>query len=482
MNLFDYTDEEIRAVKSGELLSMEIEFTRRCNYRCPYCYASSENTDYSQEMSAEEIRSAIAQAQKLGARKIVILGGEPLVYPGLHDMVRYIVSLGMGAEIFTNGGVMTPDHARFFLEQNCRVVVKLNSFNPEVHDRLTGRKDSLQAALRALEMLQKAGYAERTGMLCAATVLSSENIGEAPGIWSWLRERNIEPYFECITPQGRLLEHQSLLPDPAKVEAVFREIAGIDRGFGRDWKPQPPLVGQKCFRHCYSCVVDSRGNVTPCVGLNAPLGSIREKPLREILAESMIIRRLRNYRQFIKEPCRSCEEFDHCYGCRGAAWQVTGDYLAADPTCWKNASKLDRIITLPADAEQFIPHKRPVAMVTKLLSVSDSGGEVLAEIAPDNIFLGADGELDSAALPELAAQAVAALNGFLSPETIRRGMLAEINRFECHRPVRAGEQVIASCRTTTEFPPWYVIEFQIRGPEGGIRAEGELKLCVPDEQ
>ncbi len=134
-------------------------------------------------------------------------------------------------------------------------------------------------------------------------------------------------------------------------------------------------------------------------------------------------------------------------------------------------------------------------MVTKLLSVSDSGGEVLAEIAPDNIFLGADGELDSAALPELAAQAVAALNGFLSPETIRRGMLAEINRFECHRPVRAGlrlgsrlipvragEQVIASCRTTTEFPPWYVIEFQIRGPEGGIRAEGELKLCVPDEQ
>ena len=451
MNLFDYTDEEIRAVKSGELLSMEIEFTRRCNYRCPYCYASSENTDYSQEMSAEEIRSAIAQAQKLGARKIVILGGEPLVYPGLHDMVRYIVSLGMGAEIFTN-------------------------------DRLTGRKDSLQAALRALEMLQEAGYAERTGMLCAATVLSSENIGEAPGIWSWLRERNIEPYFECITPQGRLLEHQSLLPDPAKVEAVFREIAGIDRGFGRDWKPQPPLVGQKCFRHCYSCVVDSRGNVTPCVGLNAPLGSIREKPLREILAESMIIRRLRNYRQFIKEPCRSCEEFDHCYGCRGAAWQVTGDYLAADPTCWKNASKLDRIITLPADAEQFIPHKRPVAMVTKLLSVSDSGGEVLAEIAPDNIFLGADGELDSAALPELAAQAVAALNGFLSPETIRRGMLAEINRFECHRPVRAGEQVIASCRTTTEFPPWYVIEFQIRGPEGGIRAEGELKLCVPDEQ
>ena len=157
MNLFDYTDEEIRSVKSGELLSMEIEFTRRCNYRCPYCYASSENTDYSSEMSAEEIRSAIAQAHELGARKIVILGGEPLVYSGLHDMIRYIVSFGMGTEIFTNGGLMTPEHARFFEEQNCRVVVKLNSFNPEIHDRLTGRRDSLRVLFDKTELPEQEG-------------------------------------------------------------------------------------------------------------------------------------------------------------------------------------------------------------------------------------------------------------------------------------------------------------------------------------
>ena len=56
MSLFDYSDEEIQAVKPGHLLSMEIEFTRRCNYRCPYCYAVDESMDYSTEMSPEEIR------------------------------------------------------------------------------------------------------------------------------------------------------------------------------------------------------------------------------------------------------------------------------------------------------------------------------------------------------------------------------------------------------------------------------------------
>ena len=71
---FDFTDEEIRTLPEGHLLSMEIEFSRRCNYRCPYCYAAGDY-DYSNELTKDEIRSTLAQAAELGARKIVILGG-----------------------------------------------------------------------------------------------------------------------------------------------------------------------------------------------------------------------------------------------------------------------------------------------------------------------------------------------------------------------------------------------------------------------
>ena len=52
--------------------------------------------------------------------------------------------------------------------------------------------------------------------LAIPTVLSSLNIDEAVGMWKFLRDHNIEPYFECITPQGRLLEHRTLLPEPEK--------------------------------------------------------------------------------------------------------------------------------------------------------------------------------------------------------------------------------------------------------------------------
>lgn len=37
-----------------------------------------------------------------------------------------------------------------------------------------------------------------------------------------------------------------------------------------------------------------------------------------------------------KGPCQSCEPAEGCYGCHGAAFQMTGDYLASDPMCWRN--------------------------------------------------------------------------------------------------------------------------------------------------
>ena len=77
---FEFLPEDIEKVrKSGGLLSMEIEFSLRCNFNCPYCYVGSES-DFANELSEEEIRRTIQQAKDLGARKIIILGGEPMIY------------------------------------------------------------------------------------------------------------------------------------------------------------------------------------------------------------------------------------------------------------------------------------------------------------------------------------------------------------------------------------------------------------------
>ncbi len=335
----EFTEQEIRdAVAADRLLSMEIEFSRICNFRCCYCYvdAKIQNAD---ELSREEIKDVILQAKELGARKIIILGGEPSIYPHLVEMLRFLGKEGLEIEMFTNGSGIGEELAAVLAEEKVRVALKLNSRDEIIQDQLAGKKGAFKTIGHALAALKAAGYPSKELFLAISTVICRQNIKELPAMWQWLREENIEPFFEVITPQANALGNNWLGVESGELKELFVRLAEIDRQkFGRVWEPQPPLVGNKCMRHQVSCVVTASGEVMPCVGVTISQGNIRHEKLGSILKKSEVINNLKNYRQMIKGECASCEKAEECYGCRGAAFQLTGDYLASDPTCWRNAA------------------------------------------------------------------------------------------------------------------------------------------------
>ncbi len=335
----EFTEEEIQeAVAQNRLLSMEIEFSRRCNFGCSYCYVPTKE-ELANELSEEELRDAIRQAKGLGAGKIIILGGEPSIYPKLCEMILFIKEEGLGIEMFTNGTGVTPDLAKFLAKNKVRVVLKQNSRNEATQDRLAGKIGAFKIIKNALQNLKEAGYPSDDAFLAISTVICQQNIAELPDLWQQLRDQDIEPYFEIITPQGNAKQNTWLEVPTADLQILFAKLAEIDKKkYGRAWEPQPPLAGNRCMRHQVSCVVTSAGNVMPCVGVTIAIGNLREQPLAEIIKNSEVINNLKNFRKTIKGKCRTCEKASECYGCRGAAYQVTGDYLASDPTCWLNQS------------------------------------------------------------------------------------------------------------------------------------------------
>ena len=333
----EFSEEEVRqAAAAGRLLSMEIEFSRLCNFRCTYCYVDERGPNPA-EQSLEEIQDVVLQAKALGARKIIILGGEPSIYPRLPEMLNFLADNGLAIELFTNGSGVTSGLAQLLASLQARVVLKLNSRNPELQDQLAGKKGAHTIIAQALANLKDAGYPENGLFLALSTVICRQNIVELPEMWRWLRQEGIEPYFEVITPQANAIENSWLNVTGAELKTLFTELAAIDHGcFDRVWEPQPPLVGNRCMRHQVSCLVTATGEVMPCVGVTLPIGNIRKEPLADILRNSIVMQNLKRYRDTIKGPCKSCEKAGECYGCRGAAFQLTGDYLASDPTCWRN--------------------------------------------------------------------------------------------------------------------------------------------------
>ncbi len=465
------------AVREGRLLSMEIEFNQACNFRCVYCYAAK-TADPRIELTREEAEGIIMQARELGARKIIILGGEPMLYRHITGMIDFIRLHGMSVEIFTNGTNMTLENARRLHAHGVTVALKMNTFDEKLQDTLSGKKGAYLQIQEAFRNLREAGYPSEGSELGISTIVCRQNLAELPAMWRWLRKNGLNPYFEMITPQGNARENDNLYVESDRVKELFTELAGIDREYGKDWTPQPPLAGGECLRHRFSCAVNALGDVQPCVGVTIPVGNIRQKPLREIIRESEVIGDLKSYRQTIKGPCRQCERIDNCYGCRGAAFQMTGDYLASDPLCWRNIARQHEIMTVPAEASMLVPHRPPMLLISRLVEVGERSATVEADIGADNIFVEADGRLGEPAYVEIVAQAIAAQHGF---RTMGReggsgdGFLIGVKDFEITGTARAGDRLRVHVRKLGKFGEFGLVHGTVQNGEATI-AQGEIKI------
>ncbi|MBI3398278.1 MAG: radical SAM protein [Deltaproteobacteria bacterium] len=334
----DFTAEEIAdCLKREGLLSLELEFSKICNLRCIYCYANAGEA-LPNELTLSDVKNVIDQAAELGAKKIILLGGgEPLMYEGIQSVVEYIHNKGLKQSVFTNGMLLTKELAHFLFDCGVSVIVKHNSNIPEVQDKLAGVKGAFNKIQQGFEYLIEAGYPHREGQLGIQTVICCQNLKEIHQMWTWARERGIMPYFEIITNQGRAKEHKELKVTNEEIRKVFEELEYIDETrFGHTWSPHPTIASFTCKRHLYSCLVNSQGSIQPCTGIDMPVGNVKQEKLKDILKKSSVIQKLRNIYSNIEGECKTCEFAFDCYGCRGNAYQITGNYLASDPACWLN--------------------------------------------------------------------------------------------------------------------------------------------------
>ena len=474
-------DEIGQTVEARGLLSMELELTDACNFNCIYCYnRGSTALDPRPELTDAEMRGVVQQAKKLGARTVILLGGEPLLYPRLAELCEWMHGHGLSIDLFTNGTGLTPALAAALFRNDVRVVVKMNARDAERQNRLAGRDTAHAIIQEAMANLRAAGYPSQTARLGISSILCRTNADEIEPLWRWARASDIEPYFERLNPTGNAVLHEDELTlSPHEQAELFNRLAAIDRAeFGREWTPQPPLVGHRCLRHKYSCTVKANGDVQPCVGVTCRLGNVREKPLGLILRDSEMMDALRHFETTIKGPCARCDLSSECYGCRGTAWQLTGDVLASDPLCWRNAGK--EIPSLPTEAAPFVPQLPPMRFITRLLSVGEKTTEAEATLAPDAICLRPDGTLEPAFYAELAAQAFAAGVSF---RLWRRnegkpveGLLLGLSDFRVLGAARVGDTLKVSIRTTCEMDGFAVLDGCVtRG--GEVLAEGSLKVC-----
>jgi organic radical activating enzyme len=84
-------------------ISINLDLTTACNYRCDHCIDwDILNTQHRHD--EETLRSSIITMVERGLRSVILIGGgEPTIYPGFSDFVRFLKDLELQVAVVSNG-------------------------------------------------------------------------------------------------------------------------------------------------------------------------------------------------------------------------------------------------------------------------------------------------------------------------------------------------------------------------------------------
>ena len=344
-------------IASPFLVSYSI--TSKCNLACRHCYSDSSEEAGSDDLSTEESLKVIDNVAGWGIGLLIFDGGEPLCREDFFEVAGYASGKGIRTVIGSNGTMIDRATARRLLTSGIQsVAISIDGANAETHDWFRGRDGAFEEALRGASSCRAEGLGFQFNM-----VIRKQTLSQVPKMLRLAVESGAEAaeFFDLIlagrakeecreqtlNAQERLEIMEWLAEAQVECPIVIRVCAcpmyplilkqrGIrSKHFAQELLARIPYYRGGCaagmpFGYL---VIRANGEVSPCMLLQANLGNVKEKGIREIWQESPVLAKLRS-RQLLKGECGRCEYKEACAGCRGRAYEERGDVLASDPGCW----------------------------------------------------------------------------------------------------------------------------------------------------
>ncbi len=314
LKAIDFSEEDFN--KKNLLLELRIHVIKSCNLKCTYCLSNApfmkeKNDKGKEKLSLNEIKENIKQAKELGIKTVSITGsGEPLLYKNIKELIKFIKRLGLEVVLFTNSLLLTKELADWLNNKNVSLMVKLNSFNPKINDKLVGVKGAQKVFLDRILMLVNMGFAKdkRLALNC---VIFKENYNEIPDLFIFCRKNGIIPWIEIATITGRAKKEMKLPTE--MIENLYKKLSIIDKKqFGFEWMPDSPIVGADKRRYKYVAQIDIYGNVYHTdANITNEVGNIREKSLCNLITSNRFIKlrdRDKHSRNFLEKEYSELSE------------------------------------------------------------------------------------------------------------------------------------------------------------------------------
>lgn len=269
---------------------LELQLTHRCNLRCCHCYLGPPQPE---ELALDAALAITREFAASGGLRLLISGGEPLLYPPLQEFIAETRELKLRRVLLTNGTLLTPATLRWLQVEELQVSLDGWRYG---HDRLRGA-GSFNRTVRGLAAAREAGIP-----LSIATMVHRENIAEFDHLERFTQEIGARAWgIDLLCPAGTLLDHPQLLVP------VEQGVPLLQRAYGGGYHGASD--GFACGRHLLTVL--PTGQAVKCgFYADTPLGDARRQgllscweKLQHIPAASL--------------ECRNCPVLADCAGgCR----------------------------------------------------------------------------------------------------------------------------------------------------------------------
>jgi len=278
-----------------------VSVTWKCNLDCTGCYAA--NYKGGSEMSLETIERVLTEAIGLGSYNFIIVGGEPLLVPGLIETLGRLT--GGVFFLFTNGTLMDESHAAALGEApNVFPILSTEGADEHTDSR---RGDGVGAKVRdAMALLQSRNLA--FGIAAMVTPGNIEHVTSRrwfDHIWDLgVRFAFLIDYVPCgqEPDESLILSESDMARKKTALEARWEEA----RPLAMNFPPDEYTDGEPCQAAGSSMIhINADGYVEPCPFSHYAADNVMEKSLPEILAGDFLTK-IRENICTLPNPTRSC--------------------------------------------------------------------------------------------------------------------------------------------------------------------------------
>lgn len=138
-------------------MTVALEVTKRCNFRCIHCYNDSGIQPQS-ELSDDEILNIADQVAKLRPITVCLCGGEPTLRKNLLEIIAHLSYNAGYVTMVSNGYLIQRDIAKAMKSAGLHLVqISLDGDTETQHDTLRGRPGAFKSAINAIDVLLEVG-------------------------------------------------------------------------------------------------------------------------------------------------------------------------------------------------------------------------------------------------------------------------------------------------------------------------------------